>query len=154
MSETLSVPAIGTALPDIGLIGPDGERSTLSQETRDSKAVVFFMRASKCPICLAHARTILKMQTAGDLSGASFLLIAPGDAGEAATALKRLGSSKAAVWASGSNHAAVGLGTFLTIQHSGTFVLDEDGRILHVKTAAIPAASFSRAAVMEALART
>ncbi|QNE48646.1 redoxin family protein (plasmid) [Glaciihabitans sp. INWT7] len=153
MSETLTVPTLGATMPDIGLIGPDGKHSTLSQELGGSKAVVFFMRASNCPICLAHAKTILKMQAAGDLRGAKFLLVAPGDATEAATALKRLGSSKAGVWASGRNHAAVGLGTFMTIQHSGTFVLDGDGGILHVKTATIPAASFSRSAVLQALAR-
>ena len=153
MSDTLTVPVPvpGSLMTNINLIGADGARSTLEKERGNDKAVVFFMRASTCPICLAHARTILKMQDAGELAGARFILIAPGDAGEAKTVQQRLGSSKASVWASGNDHAAAGLGKFLMMQHSGTFVLDDDGRVLFAKTAAMPVASFSRSGVATAL---
>ena len=152
MTDTVSVPRLGSSMPDISLIGSDGTTSTLERQRGSGQSVVFFMRASTCAICLAHARTILKMEETGELAGGRFVLIAPGGRDDASTATARLGSPEVSVWASGTQHAAVGLGTFLSIQHSGTFVLDELGVILYAKTAVIPVSSFSRSEVAAVLA--
>jgi hypothetical protein len=47
--------------------------------------------------------------------------------------------------------AAVGLGSFLRIQHSGTFVLAEDGTVVSSRTGTNPMTSFSRSEVLAAL---
>lgn len=40
----------------------------------------------------------------------------------------------------------------MTLQHSGTFVLDASGRVLAQRTATLPTASFARQEVLAALA--
>jgi hypothetical protein len=56
------------------------------------------------------------------------------------------------VWASGKEHGNVGLGRFLGLQHSGTFVIDERGVLLSVRARALPIRNFSRDEVVSALA--
>jgi hypothetical protein len=55
------------------------------------------------------------------------------------------------VAASGEHHADLGLGRFLMLQHSGTFVTDADGRVVDAVTSALPTASFSASKVRAAL---
>ncbi|WP_345373420.1 hypothetical protein [Frondihabitans cladoniiphilus] len=92
------------------------------------------------------------MKASGELGEARVLAVTPGGAREADTVQSRLRSEALSVFASGDGHAAVGLGKFLTLQHSGTFVLDADGTILSARTATIPTGSFSKDEVKAALA--
>ncbi|WP_448810813.1 hypothetical protein [Agromyces bauzanensis] len=151
-AKTPAIPAIGSPMPDISLVDPSGAQSTLHKVRGASVAIVQFMRSSTCPVCLAHARTITRMLDSSEFGDARHLLIAPGAADAAALAARRLGDSPASVWGSGADHAAVGLGRFLTIQHSGTFVLDDDGTVLLARAATLPTASFSRSETLAALA--
>ncbi|MEO6532320.1 MAG: hypothetical protein ABIO06_01975 [Pseudolysinimonas sp.] len=145
------VPTAGETMPILPLIAPDGGQSTLSEAQGGRRSVVLFMRASDCPICVAHGRTILRMQAAGELGDAGAIFVTPGGSAEATSARRRLGSG-AAVFASGDHHADIGLGRFLTIQHSGTFVLDEHGRVLDAVTSTLPTGAFSKARALAALA--
>jgi peroxiredoxin len=138
-------------MPDIHLIAADGRESPLASHLGEDGAVVFFMRAASCPICLAHAATAVRMAEAGELGGARLVVITPGDAKDAAAVAKRVKSPLASVWASGSAHANAGLGSTLLIQHSGTFVLDRLGTVLHAQTSVLPTGNFSAEAVREAL---
>jgi len=152
MPDTLAVPAIGARLTDIPLVDADGKRSQLRQETAGGRAVLFFMRAADCPVCIGHARALGRMATAGQLGDAKVLVITPGDSDAARTASRRIAVPELEVRASGDHHADLGLGRFLMLQHSGTFVLDADGRVLSAVTSALPTASFSQAKVLAALA--
>jgi peroxiredoxin len=152
MPETISVPGRGSTLPDIPLTAPDGFSSTLGVVRAGRPALVLFMRSSTCPVCQAHARDIVRLADAGELRGAAFILIAPGDADEARVARDRLGSHFAEVWASGDHHADIGLGRFLALQHSGSFVIDADGTILHGQSSTLPTGAFTRAVALAALA--
>src|SRR5690349_1897117 len=71
--------------------------------------------------------------------GVPALLVVPGTAQEAARLAARVPEASAAdgvsAWASGTGHAEAGLGTFLTLQHSGTFLVDADGMIRYRRTA-------------------
>lgn len=147
-----AVPALGAQLPDIPLTAADGRTSTLHGARADRHALVLFMRSSTCPVCHAHAREIIRLADAGELRGAAFLLIAPGDSGEARTVEDRLGSTMAEVWSSGDHHSDIGLGTFLRLQHSGSFVVDTDGRVLYARTSVLPTGSFARDEALAALA--
>jgi peroxiredoxin len=146
MTATASIPAIGAPMPDLSLEGPDGSSTTLRAETAGSRAVVFFMRAASCQICLAHVAHLERLAV-----DAKTIVVVPGDAAAAASVAPRVGSGMR-VLASGDAHAAAGLGTFLTIQHSGTFVLDERGAVLSARTATIPTGAFNAAEVVAALA--
>lgn len=144
----MTAPAVGTTMPDIHLIAADGKESRLAQQLGDGGAVVFFMRAASCPICLAHAATAVRMAAAGELGDAALVVITPGDAADAAAVTKRLRSP---AWASGTAHANAGLGSTLLIQHSGTFVLDAAGTVLHAQTSVLPTGNFSAEAVKRTL---
>ncbi|CAN5147123.1 hypothetical protein BH09ACT5_BH09ACT5_03290 [soil metagenome] len=152
MATSVALPTVGSTMPDIGLIGTDGSARRLAGVTKDSRSVVFFMRSSSCAICLAHASALATMAENGELSGAKAVVITPGDAGDAEKVRARVPAKAVSVWASGQEHAAVGLGTFLTIQHSGTFVLAADGAVLSARAATIPTGSFSKDEVRAALA--
>ena len=147
----MTAPAVGTTMPDIQLISPDGRESLLATRLGDQGAVVFFMRAASCPICVAHAATAIRMAEAGELGGARLVVITPGDARDAAAVARRLKSPLATVAASGTGHANAGLGSTLLIQHSGTFVLDASGTVLHAQTSVLPTGNFSADAVRDAL---
>lgn len=139
-------------MPDIDLVGADRRVSKLVDHIPAGGAVVFFMRASTCPACHAHAAGAVRMAKAGELGQAALIIITPGGAEEAAHVEKRLKSSLATVVASGSAHLNAGLGVTLMLQHSATFVLDGSARVLSARTSTLPTGAFSAAEVRAALA--
>lgn len=148
MSGTITLPALGDTLPDIPLIDAAGGSSRMIDALGEHGAVVFFMRASTCPVCRAHVRELQRMSDTGLLRGARAIVITPGGATEAAAVARR---TMLPVFASGEHHRDVGLGRFLALQHSGTFVVDADGRVLAQRASALPTASFSRREILDAL---
>ena len=150
MPETIAVPEVGTVIPDLPLIGPS-TTSTMREVLDSRRAVVFFLRAADCAICLGHVKKLLRMEQAGQRRDAHVVLIAPGDRDAAAELARRVANPRASTWASGEHHADIGLGKFLAVQHSGTFVVDEDGRILARRTSVLPMSSFSGDEVVAAL---
>ena len=151
-----TVPAAGTRMPDFPLVPPDGPPTTLAAQRGGSRAVVYFLRAAGCPVCLRHARTLARMAAEGELGAqVRVLLVAPGGAAEAAQLAGRVPDrdDRVSVWASGEGHAAAGLGSFLGLQHSGTFAVDADGSVLHARTATLPPAAFSRRDLLRDLGR-
>jgi hypothetical protein len=81
------------------------------------------------------------------------ILIAPGGADEARQVAAKVPSSAVSAWASGAGHADAGMGTFLSIQHSGTFLIAADGTVSYRRTTAIPLRSLDRRELLEAIAR-
>jgi peroxiredoxin len=138
-------------MPEIHLVAANGKESRLASQLGEGGAVVFFMRAASCPICLAHAANAVRMAEAGQLGTARLIVITPGDAKDAATVARRLNSNAVDAWASGTAHANAGLGRTMLIQHSGTFVLDAAGTVLHAQTSVLPTGNFSAEAVRAAL---
>jgi peroxiredoxin len=143
------------ALPDISLLAPDGSESTVHAQRAGRPAVVYFLRASTCPVCAAHVRTLLTMQADGELGGRVLLLVVPGGASQAARVARRHGLlDDRTVWASGDGHAAVGLDRFLALQHSGVLLVDEAGVVVHRRDAANPMQGLDRAELRTALGAT
>ncbi|RXZ47296.1 redoxin domain-containing protein [Agromyces fucosus] len=148
MSGTITLPALGDTLPNIPLVDAAGGTSRVMDGIGDHGGVVFFMRTSTCPVCRAHVRELQRMSDAGLLRGASAIVITPGGAVEAAAVARR---TTLRVFASGERHRDVGLGRFLALQHSGTFVVDASGRVLAQRASALPTSSFSRREILSAL---
>ena len=145
MSATLETPSVGTIMPDIPLSDQDGAAVTLRELTSGRSALVYFMRSSTCSFCNAHVQVIARMVAADELTGVAVVVVTPGDASDIATVAGKLQAGVATVVATGAeSRAAVGLSSFMTMRHSGTFVLDEGGRVLAQRTATIPTGSFSR----------
>ena len=145
MPTTIDAPALGSIMPDIALTAADGSAKSLRDLTSGRRAVVFFMRASSCPICNAHVKKIERMATAD----AAVVIVTPGTAADAASVSAK---TSLQVLASGENgHAEAGLTRFLGLQHSGTFVLDAEGRVIAARTATLPTGSFDEREVLAAL---
>ncbi len=51
LGEPAGVLPVGSALPDVELIGPDGEPTSLGEATGERPAVVVFYRGAWCPYC-------------------------------------------------------------------------------------------------------
>jgi len=153
MPTTVTVPDIGTAMPDLDLVSPDGDRTNLQVVRGSGAAIAYFLRASTCPICLKHARSLAEMAESGNLGGASVILIAPGGVDEAREVAAKVSSPAVTAWASGTGHAAAGMGVFLSVQHSGTFLIAADGTITYRRTSALPPMSMNRKELLEAIAR-
>jgi len=156
-TPTEALPALGTPMPDLALVGPDGAITTLHSVRGAERAVVYFLRAASCPACLHHAAALAGLAAEGRLGPeVRVLLVTPGSAAEAARVRRKVAGDAVTVWASGEGgegHAAAGLGSFLRLQHSGTFVVAGDGTVVHRRTAALPPLSFSRAELLEVLGR-
>ncbi|MBP2337285.1 peroxiredoxin [Saccharothrix coeruleofusca] len=153
MAETTAVPDVGTLMPDFSLINPSGVRTNLHAVRAKATTVVYFLRASTCPACLKHARALAELAEADELGGAEVVLVAPGDVDEARRLADRVASSAVSAWASGTAHGTVGMGSFLAVQHSGTFLVSDDGTIRYRRTATLPTRSFDRDELLGALAR-
>ncbi|MCS0498781.1 hypothetical protein [Protaetiibacter mangrovi] len=151
MPNDIVLPARGTAFPALDLVDADGHVAPLSELIGGRRAVVHFMRSPSCPVCLGHGAVLQRMRSAGEIPDVPIVFVAPGGADAAAEAQARLAGRGIVVRASDDAHPALGLGRFLALQHSGTFVLDADGAVLSAVSAAIPTASFSRAATIDAL---
>ncbi len=150
MTDTTTSSAVGSVFPALRLVDSDGV-ATDGIPLAPGGTIVHFMRSSTCPVCLGHAAVIDQLVRSGSLGDARVVFIAPGGAEEAAEASVRMRGRAIAVYASGDAHRDAGLGRFLALQHSGTFVLDADGAVLSAVTATIPTASFSRAELVRVL---
>ncbi len=153
MTQTLTVPDVGTVMPDLVLRDAAGRATTLSVTRAGKAAVVLFLRAASCPVCLRHARTLAELAAQGNLGDRPVLLVAPGGSAEAAALAKRVPSPRVTTWASGDAHASAGLGSFLTLQHSGTFALTAAGSVIYRRTSVMPTGSFSAKDLLAALSR-
>lgn len=134
--------ALGDAMPDIALQRPDGTPASLHDVVTGRRAVVYFMRTSTCPVCHRHVSALVDAAEAGRLGGPAVHVLVPGEAEDAAHVRRRVTSSAVEVWATGTGHAEVGLGRFLALQHSGVFLLAEDGAVRYRRSAAVPTQSF------------
>lgn len=157
-TTTAAIPEAGTPMPELGLRGPDGQGAGLSQVRAGRPAVLYFLRSTGCPVCVRHARGLVALAAEGGLGpGVPVLLVVPGGPDEAAGLRRKVPVGKeidglVSAWASGAGHATAGLGRFLALQHSGTFVLDPAGLVRYRRTAVLPTQSFSRPELLEALA--
>jgi peroxiredoxin len=153
MTNTARVPDVGTSMPNLSLVGRAGEHSNLHAVRNSAAAIVYFLRASTCPACIGHARVLVQLAESGKLGGTQVILIAPGDADEARRLADRVSSPAVSKWASGTAHGSAGMGSFLFLQHSGTFLVGTDGNVLYRRTAVLPPLSLNRGELLEALAR-
>jgi peroxiredoxin len=140
-------------MPELSLTDRAGVRSTLTAARGAGPAVVFFLRSASCPVCVRHARALVAMAERGELADHAVMLVVPGGAAEAGQLQRRLTSGRITAWASGEGHAAAGLGTFLSLQHSGTFVLSAAGAVVYRRTSLLPTGSFSAGELLKALVR-
>ena len=108
------------------------------------------MRTSTCPVCHQHLRLLERLAPAGAADRGEILIVVPGGPQEAASVARRHPALAAAITASDTAHAAMGLFVRAGLQQSGTYVVAH-GLITHARYATVPQGSFDEAAVRAAL---
>ena len=144
--------SVGTLMPDLRLVRPDASETSLHDVVGGVPALVYFMRTSTCPVCHGHLRALTRLAESGAFGGTRVVVVTPGGADEAAEVVRRAPSPDFVVVASSDGHAEVGLGVFLTLQHSGTFLLDSAGVVTYRRSAAVPLRSFDEREVLDRVA--
>ncbi|WP_353809699.1 TlpA family protein disulfide reductase [Agromyces sp. SYSU T00194] len=152
MPRTNAALAVGNALPATELTTADGGSTTIAELLDGRPAVVHFMRTSTCPACLSVGKRLASLHRNGDLGDARVIFLTPGTGADAAQAASRLDET-VRVAAVGPHHGVFGLRRSGQFQESATAVVDADGTVIQVTTAAMPAKSFDRAATLDAIAQ-
>jgi len=153
MPHAIATGQVGSIMPDLTLVDADGNAGALDDVRGGEVAVIYFMRASVCPVCLRHVRALSSLAESGQLGDARVILIAPGGTDEARRLAGHVDSTRVSPWASGSGHTDAGLGSFLLLQHSGTFVVEADGVVRYRRTSALPIRNFDRRELLQSLAQ-
>ncbi|MEO8605197.1 MAG: redoxin domain-containing protein [bacterium] len=145
---------IGQRLPALVVGDEHGRHIGLEELRGGGPAVLFFMRAGNCMICMRHARTLANMRVELAAHNVLPIVVVPGKAADADAVRRKLGAPVRVVYSDTvTAHRAVGLGTSMLMQHSGTFLLDADGTLRHTRAAAMPTGTFDLGELLDALAR-
>jgi len=119
----------------------------------DSRAaVLFFMRAANCAICVRHVRSLAGMGLGA--RGIAVVVVVPGTMADAARVRRVAGSGLTVVSSTGAEaHQAIGLTRTLLLQHSGTLLVDTGDTIRYRLDATLPTGSFDGPALLAAIDR-
>jgi peroxiredoxin len=145
---------IGQPLPALAVLDENGQRVGIEELRAGQPAVLFFMRAHNCMMCMRHTRALAGMH--GELTAHKVrpIVVVPGTAANAAAVRRKVDDVVRVVGSDDvTAHRAVELGRSLLMQHSGTFLVGGDGTVRYAKTAAMPTGSFDRAELLGELTR-
>lgn len=145
---------INTTAPDLDLVDTAGDPIRLGDYLNRTHVLLYFMRATTCPVCVRHVRDLARHADEYTALGATILVVVPeGLATARAWAAKQRLPFPVVTGAHGSPHEAVGLlrTVFGAMQQSGTVLIDRTGTARYTKAATIPTASYDRAAALRAL---
>jgi peroxiredoxin len=143
-----------TAAPNLDLVDAAGAPVRLRDHLDRFHVLLYFMRATTCPVCVRHVRDLARHAEEYAALGARILVVVPEGLPTASAwaATQRL-PFPVVTGADGSAHEAVGLlrAVFGAVQQSGTVLIDRAGLIRYTKAATIPTAGYDRAAVLRTL---
>jgi peroxiredoxin len=118
----------------------------------DRAAVLFFMRAATCAICVRHVRNLAGLGL--DARGVAVVVVVPGTMADAARVRRAAGSGIHVVSSAGAEaHQAIGLTRTLLLQHSGTLLVDAGNTIRYRLDATLPTGSYDGPALLAAIDR-
>ncbi|MEU0152056.1 peroxiredoxin family protein [Micromonospora fulviviridis] len=144
----------GTVAPLLNLVDGSGASVRLRDYLGHSHVLVYFMRATTCPVCVRHVRDLTRHAAEYSDLGARILVVVPEGLPTArAWAARQRLLFPVVTGADGSPHEAVGLlrAVFGAVQQSGTVLVDRTGLVQYAKAATIPTAGYDRAAVLRVL---
>jgi len=144
---------LGLPLPALPVADEDGRGADLDRIRAGRPAVLFFMRAHNCMVCLRHVRALSELQDEFGERKLVTVVVVPGSDGEASRVRRRADRLRVVSSGGDAAHKAAGLERHLLMQHSGTFLVDADGILRYARTGALPTASFHRAELLAAVSR-
>lgn len=146
-------PVLGLPFPALPVVDPDGLRTDLEQVRTGRPAVLFFMRAHNCLVCLHHVRALAELRDVLAERDVAPVVIVPGEVADAVRVQRKAGGLRVVSSHGDAAHRAVGLERRLLMQHSGTFLVDSGGLLRYARTGALPTASFDRGELVAAVAK-
>jgi peroxiredoxin len=139
----------GTTLPALDLEDSSGQQVSLPQYLGSSGVLLYFMRATTCPICNRHVAELQSQVDAYARRGINVVIAVPEGAETAKAWKASKGISLPVVSGrTGSPYEAIGLGmrVFGAIQQSGTILVDKEGVVRYSHGSTIPTGSYDPAA--------
>jgi len=146
--------AVGTPMPNLGLLDSSGEPIRLLDAGGERGLLVFFMRSSTCPICNAHVRDLVRQAESLASRGVGVVVAVPEGVGAAAELKERRGASFPVVTGGATTaHESIGLAkrVFGSVQQSGTVLVDGSGIVRYAQSSTLPTGSYDRRAIAAAL---
>jgi peroxiredoxin len=143
-----------TVAPDLALVDATGAPVRLRDHLDRFHVLLYFMRATTCPVCVRHVRDLARHADEYAALGTRILVVVPEGLPTArAWAARQRLPFPVVTGADGSAHEAVGLlrAVFGAVQQSGTVVVDRAGLVRYAKAATLPTAGYDRAAVLRTL---
>ncbi|MCP2329666.1 peroxiredoxin [Hamadaea flava] len=145
--------ALGQPIPALSLLELDGGRTDLEQVRGGRSAVLFFMRAHNCLVCLHHVRALAELSGMLGDRGVVPVIVVPGTTADATRVHRRAGGLRVVSSGGDAAHRAVDLEKHLLMQHSGTFLIDSEGILRYARSGALPTASFHRGELVAAVSQ-
>ncbi|TDD11529.1 redoxin domain-containing protein [Nonomuraea deserti] len=135
----------GSPAPDVVLEHTDGRTVRLSDHRGHRAVLIYFMRATSCPVCNRHVQDLVRRRdefAAGDVQ----VLVAVPEDRRAAAAWKarRRVPFPVLVGRHASPHQVMGLSrrVFGSLQQSGSILIDAQGVVRHAHGATMPTGAY------------
>jgi hypothetical protein len=138
---------------ELTMLTGDGDQVTAADLRGDARAVaMYFMRTGTCPVCLHHARTLVRQDLLDQ--GVQPVVVVPGPQSHSARVRRLVGDRAIVVSSAGAQaHQAGGLHRTLLLQHSGVVLVDAAGAVRYRLASALPTGSFDGPALRAAVER-
>jgi len=138
---------------DLTVLAADGSRVTVADLRGRARAVaMYFMRTGTCPVCLHHARALVRQDLLDQ--DVQPVVVVPGPAAHSARVRHLIGDRAIVVSSAGAQaHQAAGLDRTLFLQHSGVVLVDAAGSVRYRLVSALPTGSFDGPALRAAIER-
>lgn len=144
----------GSPAPDIVLDDTDGKTVSLSDYQGRQAVLVYFMRATSCPVCYRHVQDLIGRRDEFAAGGVQVFVAVPEDRRTAAAwKVKRQIPFPVLVGRESTPHEVVGLSkkVFGSMQQSGSILLDVKGVVRHAHSATMPTAGYDRKGILAAI---
>jgi peroxiredoxin len=138
---------------DLTVLASDGSQVTVADLRGEARAVaMYFMRTGTCPVCLHHARALVRQDLlALDVQP---VVVVPGPPEHSARVRRLVGDQATVVSSSDAQaHQAGGFHRTLLLQHSGVVLVDAAGVVRYRLESALPTGSFDGPALLAAIER-
>ncbi|MEV0391404.1 peroxiredoxin family protein [Nonomuraea sp. NPDC050643] len=144
----------GSPAPDVVLEDTDGGTVHLSDHQGRHAVLIYFMRATSCPICNRHVQDLIRRRD--ELAAADVLVFVavPEERQEAAAwKTRRQIPFPVLTGRHATPHEVIGLSrkVFGSLQQSGSVLIDSQGIVRHAHGATLPTSAYDRTGITAAV---
>ncbi|QLY27995.1 peroxiredoxin family protein [Nocardia huaxiensis] len=144
----------GSRAPEMDFDDTAGRPWRLSDHRGKHSVLLYFVRATTCPVCTHHVRDLIAQQDALAADNIRVVIAVPEDRETASNwKAKRDIPFPVVVGRSARPHESIGLTrkVFGAMQQSGTVLVDAEGIVRHVQGSTLPTNGYDRKALTAAI---